>query len=83
MRELKNFEKEMLSEGNIYTFARLVLELHESICKEANFTFSDAVNQYRQRTEFNDDLEKIYTLRGNGGRKYFFDAEMNFRGVKD
>lgn len=79
MRNLKNFEKDLLVEGNTYSFAHLVLELHEDICKEAEFDFADAVNRYRARTDFNDG---IYTLYGNNGVKYFFDCEMNFRGTK-
>jgi hypothetical protein len=68
----------MLVEGNTYEFAHLVLELHEDICKEANFTFDDVVNYYRSRTDFNDG---VFTLYGNNV-KYFFDCEMNFRGTK-
>jgi hypothetical protein len=79
MRNLKNYEKEMLNEGNTYTFAHLVLELHDEICKETEFTFHDAVNNYKARTDFN---EGIYTLYGKNGVKYFFDCEMNFRGTK-
>lgn len=79
MRNLKKYEKEMLTEGNTYTFAHLALELHPEICAEAEFDFSDAVNRYKARTDFNDG---IYTLWGNNGVKYFFDAEMNFRGTK-
>lgn len=79
MRNLKKYEKEMLVEGNTYTFAHLALELHEKICLEAGFDFNDAVNRYRARTDFNDG---IYTLYGNNGIKYFFDTEMNFRGTK-
>lgn len=79
MRTLKNFEKNLLTEGNTYSFAHLVLELHADICKEAGFTFKDAVNSYRAYTDFNDS---IYTLYGKNGVKYFFDCEMNFRGTK-
>ncbi len=79
MRNLKKYEKELLVEGNTYTFAHLALELYPEICSEAAFDFSDAVNRYRARTDFNDG---IYTLWGNNGVKYFFDAEMNFRGTK-
>lgn len=79
MRTLKKYEREMLVEGNKYAFSHLALELHADICKEAEFTFSDAVNSYKMRTDFNDG---IYTLYGKNGVKYFFDAEMNFRGTK-
>lgn len=79
MRELKNYEKNMLQGGNAYEFAHLVLELHENICKEAEFTFDDVVNHYKSRTDFNDG---IFTLYGNNGIKYFFDTEMRFRGTK-
>lgn len=79
MRNLKRYEKELLAEGNTNEFAHLALELYTGICNEAGFTFSDAVNSYRSRTEYNDG---IYTLRGNNGVKYFFDCEMNFRGTK-
>lgn len=79
MRNLKSFEKDLLLDGNTYSFAHLVLELHEDICEEADFTFNDAVNRYRARTDFNDG---IYTLYGKNDVKYFFDCEMNFRGTK-
>lgn len=83
MRNLEKWEREMMNEGNTYTFAHLVLELHPEICEEAGFDFSDAVNRYRSRTEYNDG---IYTLWSNtnarGIKKYFFDCEMNFRGTK-
>ena len=79
MRDLKKYEENLLAEGNTYSFAHLVLEFHEDICKEANFTFNDAVNCYRSRCDFNDG---IYTLYGNNNVKYFFDCEMNFRGTK-
>ena len=82
MRELKAYESELLQEGNTYSFARLVLELHPEICEEAEFTFADAVNRYQVRTEFCNDIEAIYTLRGQNGIKYFFDSKMQFRGVK-
>ncbi|MCD7805164.1 MAG: hypothetical protein LUH03_08470 [Oscillospiraceae bacterium] len=79
MRTLKGYEKEMLLNGNTYSFAHLALQWHEDICKEAEFTFADAVNRYRARIDFNDG---IYTLWGKNGVKYFFDCEMNFRGAK-
>ncbi len=79
MRNLKKYEKEMLLDGNTYNFAHLVLELHEAICKEANFSFSDAVNHYRSRIDYNNG---IYTLYGNNDVKYFFDTKMNFKGTK-
>ena len=79
MRALKNFEKNLLESGNTYSFAHLVLELHEDICKEAEFTFDDAVNRYKARTDYADGT---YILWGNNGVKYFFDTEMNFRGAK-
>lgn len=79
MRTLKACEKKLLESGNTYSFAHLALELHEDICKKAEFTFNDAVNKYRARTDYSDG---IYTLWGNDGAKYFFDTEMNFRGTK-
>lgn len=79
MRALKKYEKELLVEGNTYSFAHLALELHANICEEAGFDFSDAVNNYRARTDFSDG---IYTLWGKNCTKYFFDTEMNFRGTK-
>lgn len=78
MRKLRKFERELLAEGNTYSFARLVFELHEDICKEADFTFQDVCADYRARTECNGD---IFTLWGKNGVKYFFDTEMNFRGT--
>lgn len=79
MRKLKSFEKELLQDGNTYSFAYLALEFHKDLCKEAGFTFEDAVNRYRTRIDYNDG---IYTLWGKNGVKYFFDTEMNFRGTK-
>ncbi len=79
MRELKKYEEKMMVEGNTNNFAMLVLEFHKDICKEAGFTFADAVNYYKSRTDFNDG---IYTLWGNNGIKYLFDCKMNFRGTK-
>lgn len=78
-RKLKKYETELLLEGNTYSFAHLVLELHSDICAEAGFTFHDAVNCYRSRIDFNDG---IYTLWGENGVKYFFDCTMQFRGTK-
>lgn len=79
MRELKKYEEKMLVEGNTYNFAHLVLELHSDICSEAEFTFHDAVNFYKARTDFSDG---IYILLGKNNVKYFFDSEMNFGGTK-
>lgn len=76
---LKGYEREMLNDGNTYTFAHLALQLHKDICEKAEFNFNDAVNNYKARTDFNNG---IYTLYGNNGVKYFFDNEMNFRGTK-
>ena len=61
MRKLKNYEKELLAEGNTNEFAHLALELHAGICNEAGFTFSDAVNSYRSRTEYNDGIPFVET----------------------
>ena len=83
MRNLEKWERKMLTKGNTYSFAHLVLELYPEICAEAAFDFGDVVNHYRSRTEYN---EGIYTLwsktNAHGIKKYFFDAEMNFRGTK-
>lgn len=68
-----------MTEGNTCIFAHLVLEFYEDICKEAEFTFDDMVNDYRARTAYDDG---IFTLYGADGVKYFFDSEMNFRGTK-
>lgn len=83
MRNLKKWESEMLAEGNTYTFAHLVLELHPEICVEAGFDFSDAVNRYRSRIDFNDGIYALWSAtNARGVEKYFFDCEMNFRGTK-
>ena len=79
MRALKKYEKELLVAGNTYNFAHLAIELHADICEEAEFTFNDAINYYKARTDFSDG---IYTLWGKNGVKYFFDLEMNFKGTK-
>ena len=77
--EITKAEKNLLAEGNTYSFGHLILKCHEEICKEADFTYIDAVNHCRSRIDFNDG---IYTLWGNNDVKYFFDCEMNFRGTK-
>lgn len=83
MKNIEKYELEMLAEGNTYTFARLVLDLHPEICEEAGFDFGDAVNRYRTRTEYNDGIFTLWSnTNARGIKKYFFDAEMNFRGTK-
>lgn len=83
MRNLAKWERETLIKGNTYTFANLVLELHPEICEEAAFDFSDAVNRYRARIEYNDGIFSLWSNTNTHGiKKYFFDAEMNFRGTK-
>lgn len=83
MRNLEKWEREMLNEGNTYTFARLVIDLHPEICEEAGFDFGDAVNRYRSRTEYNDGIYILWSnTNAHGIKKYFFDCEMNFRGTK-
>ena len=77
--DLRDSKQKLLRSGNLYTFACIVLNMYEDICKEAEFDLHDAENNYRSRIDFNDG---IYTLWGKNGVKYFFDCSMQFRGTK-
>lgn len=78
---LKDYNREMLHEGNRSVFAHEVLEAYPEICKEAGWDFKAACN-YRGRVDFNDDIEQIFTLWGKNGVKYFFNSDLQFRGTK-
>lgn len=79
MKELKKYELELLAEGNTYEFSHQVLKRYPDVCERAGFTFGDAVNSYKARTDFS---EGIFILWAQDGTKFLFDSKMNFVGAK-
>ena len=79
-RALKDFEKELLKAGNCYLFAQLYLEFYPKEAEKMGIDINKIQNCYKSIFSFDDG---IFTLWGDDGVKYFFDAEMNFRGSKN
>lgn len=71
--------KDLLAEGNTYTFAHTFLDMYPQEAAAAGFDFSAAVNKYKTYIDYNDG---IYTFRHPNGDKDFFDTKMRFRGRK-
>ena len=74
--ELKNWQKELLQEGNCYTFAGIFCEKYPEVAKKNNFNR----NNYKGWCEFN---KGIFTIWNQNGNKDFFDVEMNYCGTKE
>lgn len=79
-RDLRPYEKQMLEEGNLYTFGGLLREFYPEESEANGFDLKAYVNSYRAYIEFNAE-DKTYTFSGKSG-KYYFDTEMNCIGFK-
>ena len=81
IRELNEYEKELLKEGNTYTLGGLLLDLYPEDMKAEGYDFHQHVNHYRAFISW-DPEEKIFTFCGKKG-KYFFNTYAKLVGVKD
>ena len=80
-RDLRLYEKQMLEEGNEYTFGGLFREFYPDEAEAEGFDLKSYVNKYRAFIEFNAE-DKIYTFVGERG-KYYFDTSMDCIGFKE
>lgn len=76
--ELKQYEIELLAEGNISVFAELYCKKYPKIAKANGFT------EYNRRAwlEFNKE-EQLFTIWLKNGNKQFFDVKFEFIGEKE
>lgn len=81
VRNLKDYEKRLLEEGNSYTLGSLLLELYPEEMEAEGYDLKKHVNHYRGYIEW-DPAGKIFTFIGKKG-KYFFNTEAKLVGVKD
>ena len=72
-------EKETLKEGNIYTFARVLLAVYPKFASEMDFDFYKSINCYKLYIEYDNGM---FVFRADNGDKHFFDTEMKYMGAK-
>lgn len=77
--KLNDTDKSLLKEGNIYTFARTLMENYPDEVKEAGM--KSYVNEYKKFTEY-DKENKEFILRYNNGDKAIFDTNLHLKTFK-
>lgn len=77
-RELQDFEKAMLRNGNCYAFGTLFLEFYPEECKQQNIDIRKVQNEYRSFIEFDNGVFTVWT-----DKKYFFNTNLECIGSKE
>lgn len=81
---LKDWEKELLREGNTYTFAELLARHYPKEAKKLGLIKDkemDYVNTYKRYIEYDKDNDD-YVVRYDNGDKAFFDTNFKLKGYK-
>ena len=80
-RQLKDYEKELLKDGNCYTMGALLREFYLDDVEREGFTFNKYVNSYKAFIEWNAETQ-TYTFFGKTHKAYF-NTNADCIGVKE
>ena len=78
MVRLSEVEKQLLADGNRYTFAKIFCKNYKKIAKKNGFNEND----YRGWIDWNNE-DKMYTVWNKNGDKDFFNINFEYCGTKE